>query len=341
VIRPFGIRDVVKIQRLQPQGVAFDLKKLLLDASSPMQSALVGYLTYHHLGTITCIHDGAGEGKDLRGFVQVYPHPEKSEWSLAFLSPSLESHLKASDIWYRLLTYLVIYGAEQGISRIAARAPEDGEIEDVLRQAGFTVVNREEVFTFSGEMPSGPMPKGLFRLESVNSWAVGEFFRQVVPQCVQVGTFPTCWQTTGIGAPSGADASDEFVWLQEDKVLAYFGLQHTSKGCWLDIVVRPEHRGDILHCIKYILTLFNCTDKPVYCAVPDYSVGLGWLLRTLGFSTYARQVLLVAYTAARVPIRRQVAVTGLDRTVDLGTPVYHADLLTHLGTITEQARRAG
>jgi len=36
-----------------------------------------------------------------------------------------------------------------------------------------------------------------------------------------------------------------------------------------------------------------------------------------------------------------VAVTGLDRTVDLGTPVYHADLLTHLGTITEQARRAG
>ena len=330
MIRPFGLRDVVKIRKLQPEGVAFDLRKLLLDTSSPVHSALIGYLTYHHLGAVTCIHDGAGEGKDLRGFVQVWPNPEKSEWSLAFLAPSLDYHVKAADIWYRLLTYLVIYGAEQGVSRIAARAPEDGEIEDVLRQAGFTVVNREEVFVFSGDIPYAPIPKGLYRIESVNRWAVGELFRQVVPHCVQAGTFPTCWQMTGVGAPIASGASEEFVWVQEDKALAYFGLQHTGRGCWLDIVVRPEQR-----------TLSRCADKPIYCAVPDYSVGLGWLLRTLGFTSYARQVLLVAYTAARVPVRRPVMVTGLERTADMGTPVYHGELSCYPWAITEKVRRVG
>jgi hypothetical protein len=85
------------------------------------------------------------------------------------------------------------------------------------------------------------------------------------------------------------------------------------------------YRADLLPYLKYMLMVAKSAERlPVYCPVADYSVGLGWLLRTCGFESYTRQVMLAAYTMARVPIRQRVPVhPGLQSSVDIGTPAIY------------------
>ena len=320
MIRPFGLRDISTIRRLQPRGVAFDLRRLLLYSTSPTRSALLGYLSRNHLGTITCVHENSSSAESgQRGCAQVWPRPGRAEWDLVFLAPSLDHHQKASEIWRQLLAHLIIQGAKQDIQRIYARSSEDAEAEDILRQVGFTIVAREEVFVLSHRPAPAPLPKGLRRVDRrQDRWALSELCRQVVPPLVQ--------QAEGLlphrcAAPHHPLArflfADEYVWVEKGKIIAYLGLCGSARGYWLEITVRPEYRADLLPYIKYVLTLAQrLNSTPVYCSIPDYSVGLGWLLRTLGFESYTRQVLLVVHTVARVPVRRRLVIPGLERGVD-------------------------
>jgi hypothetical protein len=286
----------------------------------------LGYLSHYHLGAITCIHDGAGDGKALGGFVQAWPDPSQARWDVGYISPSLDRHTNASDIWYRLLTYLIIFAAEQGARRVLARSAEDAEAEDVFRQAGFRAVSREEVFALGKSQPKTALPGGLRGVRESDRWNLRELCRQVIPPCMQDSKTGLPLQITLSLPPLTSAASlEEYVWTQRDQITAYFRLVKTPNGCWLDTIVRPQHRGDILHCLKYMLGRAHCdVDEPVYCAVPDYCVGISWLLRTLGFEPYARQVLLAAHTAAEVRVRPRMLIPALEGTVDVGTPVSSA-----------------
>jgi len=339
VIRPFGLRDVLTIRRLEPQGVAFDLERLLLDAPSPLQAALVGCLSRYHLGAVTCIHEGAEERKDLRGFVQAWPNAKQSRWDLAYIAPAL-GQPAANDIWYRLLTYLIIFAAEQGVYRVFARSAEDGEAEDVFRQAGFRVAGCDEVFRLVEAQPSLAIPKGLRPLGEQDRWAVQQLYSQLVPRCAQDPDTGSPYRTTlNPSTLSTSTVAGEFVWSEKGQVLAYYGLLSGARGYWLEVLVRPEHRGDILHHIKYLLSLTHSAgERPIYCAVPDYAVGLGWLLRTLHFESYARQVLLVAHTAVRVRARQNALVTRLEGGVDVGAPIHSP---FHTGKASERGVTRG
>ncbi len=322
MIRPFSLRDILTIRRLAPQGVAFDLERLLLDTSAPVSSAIAGYLTRSHLGAVTCIHDGAGDQHDLRGFVQALPNIRASRWDLAYLAPALSQQPGASDVWYRLLTYLVIYAAEQRVGRVFARSAEDSEAEDLFRQAGFRAALREEVFKLPGAQPRVPMPKPLRPVTEQDRWALQQFYGRAVPRQAQDPDSGLSYRTTR--NPSTLSISTilgEYVWSYREQILAYYGLLSGPRGCWLEVLVRPEHRGDILHHLRFMLGLPPAESGPIYCGVPDYSVGLAWLLRTLHFEPQARQVLMIAQTAVRERVRHGVLVSRLEGNVETSVSI--------------------
>jgi hypothetical protein len=267
------------------------------------------------------------DANTLIGFAQVWPRADHTEWDLAFLSPSLDHGDGATRIWQRLLNHLIITGAERGVLRVYARLSEDSEAEEVLRQVGFTVVSREEVFVLTQLPGPAPLPKGLRRVDRDDRPALDTFYCQVIPHMLHRADGP-CANSCASMAPHRMMISfvstEEFVWTEKGKIIAYLGLHSSPKGYWLDVVVRPEYRADLLPYIKYVLTLTECSPTmPVYSPVFDYSVGLGWLLRTLGFESFTRQVLLVAHTMACIPIRRQVMIRALERGIDVGTSVGH------------------
>jgi len=326
VIRPFGLRDLATIKQLEPLGLAFDLRRTLLDATVPSQAALWGYLTRSHLGALTCIHEDKQDRSQLKGFAQVWPGGDRCTWELAYLAPSLDYHQRVPEIWQRLLSHLLILGAQQGKRHIYARLAEDAEAETILRQAGFNVISREEVFVLSQEVSPAPQPKGLRPVTGDDLGPLQEFYGQVMPPVVQATQgFPAHWLASTQRHLWRAGAVNEFIWSEKGKVVAYLGLSGSARGAWLEVFVRPEYRGDVLPHIRYVLALSGCSaTRPVYCPIPDHTVGLGWLLRTLGFSSYVRQVVLVAHNYGRVPVRQKMVVAGLERTVDVGRSVGHA-----------------
>ena len=322
MIRPFGLRDVLLLRHLEPYSVAFDLQRYLLCSPSPLRSALFGYFTHRNLGTLTCIHRDSKQ-EESEAFAQVWPRADRQEWDLAFVAPTLDAHQGTPDLWHKLLSHLIVLGAGEGVLRIYARSPEDGELEAVLRRAGFAVVAREEIFALSHQRVPAPRPQGLRRVDHQDREALEELYLQVVPPLVhQAEGFSHSWRAASQRVRPGLVSEEEYIWSAEGKAVAHLRLCSGAKRHWLEIVVRSECRAELLPHIRCLLSLTgHSVSAPVYCPVPDYGVGLGWLLRTLGFESYARQVLLVAHTVARVPVRRQMVVPGLERGVDIGAPV--------------------
>lgn len=320
MIRPFELRDLLAMKQLQPRGVAFDLKRLLLGALSPTRAAVLGHLTRQHLGTFTLVRTDAEEGR-AAGYIEAWPRANPQEWELAYLAPALDYQRDAQQVWQDLLSQLIIVAGQRGIQRVYAKVPEDAEIEAVFRSVGFTVVTREQVFVLIRQPAPGPLPRGMRHVEPRDRWPLEQLYRQVVPPllCQAEGGL-SCEAMQGGWWRRGA--TQEYIWTDRERVLAYLALSSGARGYWLRTVVRPENRGDLLPCIRYLLTQAQCSDAtPVYVPVPDFTVGLGWLLRTLGFESYNRQTLLVAHTIVRSAVRRPLLVSG---GVDARTPVGHA-----------------
>jgi hypothetical protein len=318
------------VRRLQSQGVAFDLKRVLLFPALPLQSALLGYVTRHHFGAFTCVEDARPEDEPFGGdlntcaaFAQVLPRADGSAWDLAYLAPDLAAADQVLDRWLQLVSLLMILAAERGVQRLCARSPEDAPVEDALRQAGFSVLGREEVFCLRAPQNPSPCPPGLTSMSGRHRPAVAALYHQVHPRLhQQAESAPPCVVNDSYAHIALPGASTEYVWFRENRLVAYFGLTRSARGHWLDVMVRPEFRGELLPALKYVLAQTDCSEAlPVFSAVPDHGVGLGWVLRTLGFESFARQSLLVAFPLARIPQRRPVMVSGLEGRVDVGTPL--------------------
>lgn len=322
MIRPFGLRDVGMIGQLQSTSVSFDLRRLLLSSSSPLRSALVGYCTRYHWGAITCVSDG--RDRLPAGFCQVFPRENRPEWELALLAPSLDECQDAGRLWKDLLTSLIVQGAERGVLRIIARATEDAEVEDLFRGAGFAVVARNEVFVSPNRPSPAPRPRGLRIYVDRDRGAVEQLHCQVVPQLAQHAQGIVRYGCSGAweAGPLLSPSTESYVWIEKRHLVGYLGITNSARGSWLDVLVRPEYRADVLPHIRYVLTRARHSgDQPIYCPVPDYIAGVGWLLRSLGFESYSRQAIMVAQTLARVKARETLLVPGLQGSVDVGAPV--------------------
>ncbi|MFO7917289.1 MAG: hypothetical protein R6V13_04335 [Anaerolineae bacterium] len=300
--------------------IAFDTRRLLLYAPSPTAAAILGYVTHHHLGAITYIQQDSAAG-EMKGFVEAWPRTNRPEWDLAFLAPSLDGG-GAGKVWQRLLSRLIVVAGEKNISRIYAR-PQEAQVEQILRQVGFTLVRREEILVLTSQTAPAPPVEGLRSIEAGDGGALralchrvqshlGKGTEDVSPHRI-LDFYPYLHNGT---------TKDEYVWRQKGTLVAYLGLEGSPRGYWLDIVVDPDSRADLLPCLEYILGLTECAEKmPLYCPVADNVSWLGGLLQDLGFTSYTRQAVLVAHTKARTSVRCEIPVTALEKGIDMGAPV--------------------
>ncbi len=322
MIRPFGLYDILTVRHLQRRSVPLDLRRQVLYRDAPARAALIGYLTQHRLGPLTWIYSGADGAGAGGAFAQVWPIADRPDWNLSRLAPALDENEGAEAIWREMLRGLVRKAADSGIYRIVTRVEEGASAEYVLRRSGFVATTRQELFMLPAAPGPVPCPKHLVPAAPRHDWALGELYRQVVPRFVQEAEASFCHACASPRRHSlGGEAVQEYVWQDEERVNAYLAVSASARGAWVEFLVRPEYRADILPHIRYVIGTLRSPERPIYCPVPDYDVGVGWLLRTLGFQTVGRQAHMVMHVAARVPVRRPLLVTGLEGSVDIRTPV--------------------
>ncbi|NLT74856.1 MAG: hypothetical protein GXX94_11815 [Chloroflexi bacterium] len=316
MIRPFSLRDAPDIIQLQTRAAVLDFKRRLLRSSNPVGSAVLGVLSGHYAGARTLVHTGA-TGSDPRAFVQLLPREDRSSWDVACAAPSLEEEPDAAPLWEELLARSIWIAAEQDIARIYASTPPGLAEAQALRRSGFAVVGCEEVFVSTVAYPRTSRPAGMREVEASDAWALGELRRQVIPPLV----YQAQWfapEEEAASAQALGSSRGGHVWVENGTVIAHMSLESTSRGHWITCTVRPEHRADLLPCLRYLLHLADGSDtRPVYVSVPDYVVGLGWLLRTLGFESCGRQQVMVAHTVSRVAVKHPAVAHGLEGQADV------------------------
>lgn len=316
MIRPFSLWDAPNVRHLQTRGTAFDLKRRLLSTQNPTRSAVLGLVSGHHIGARTLVYT-QGTGSDPVAFVQLLPREDGSSWDVVCIAPTLDESPQSACLWQELLSQAIITAAEQRVARIYARAPLSGDSAMVLRRSGFTMVGCEEIFASSAAQPASSMPAGLRPVAENDAWSLDELRRKVIPPLV----YQAQWfapEEAALGSPAIGAAQGGYVWIDEGSIVAHLSLDSTARGHWIECIVRPERRGDLLPYLRYLLYIANSDDhQPVYVSVPDYTIGLGWLVRTLGFESYGRQQVMVAHTVSRVTVSRPAVVHGLEGRVDI------------------------
>jgi len=328
MIHRFGLRDIKLLKQLQARGVVFDLRRQLMAPRMPLDAALFGFFSHAEFGSMNYIYSSQKNHEPSSGFVSIYPRRHLPFWDLGFIAPALDTGAQAGYIWSKLLTHISINGANRGISRIYARVAEDPEAEDVLHQAGYSIVSRSEIFVLVKRPSPVLAPSGLHRLEASDSAALFRLYNEVIPPLAQQAEGVTPHWRALKRHRIGWWNSHEYIWSVKNRAIAYIGLCETSNANWLEVVVRPEYRAELLPLIKHVLSKSDNLDvAPVYCQVADYNVGISWVLRGLGFESYANQVTMVEHTMARVSVSR-VMVPGLEAGIEIGPsarPVFRVE----------------
>ncbi|MGC9360392.1 MAG: hypothetical protein ACP5G7_08475 [Anaerolineae bacterium] len=302
---------------MQPKGTTLDVRRATLTSSSPLLVGALGLLLHQPLGAMTLIDDAEGE----IGIAQASPQQGGRAWDVRFLAPSIAHSTEAARIWQRLLTALGVLACEHGAERLLAYVPEDAYIEQVFGEAGFDASSREQVFVLTNPPPPAPEPTGLRQLTGKDHAELRALVRATVPtRLTEMGEATPTRQR----APKGLFVSPpkEYVWVRNGGAAAYIGLFAGPQCYWLETLVRPELRTEVAPHLRFVLSSIECSPQlPVFCSVPDYAGGTGWILRALGFKQYVRQALMVSRLVSRVPVRTPVVFAGLEGSMDTSAPI--------------------
>ncbi|NHZ71684.1 MAG: hypothetical protein GWP17_01185 [Aquificales bacterium] len=290
MIRPFALRDLALVRRLSENAVSLHTESALTHNPHPVRDALISMVSGDYP---TLIYKRGEDGST--GFIQLQVQESSPHAHLFFLGnhnrgsqkngDSDDLHLKET-IWLALLDQAVAEMGSRGIYSLVAEVNETGDDLPILRQAGFVVYTRQDIWVLDSIDTSLHSTLLLEPRRSEDDWDIQLLYANTVPRLVQM-VEPLPPITDGEG------------WvLREDGELVAFVHIHTgSIASWMRLFVHPNAESWAKDILSVALRRVMPTPiHPVFCCVRRYQSWLQGPLERTGFSLEESQAVMVKHT---------------------------------------------
>ncbi len=284
-VRPCNLGDLPRLRALESRSVHLDTAYGLVYRMGLADRALLTRLPLARIRTPTYIL--RRNGRHVIG--QLACRRGDGRASLIAITPA--PGLIGIPPWVELLEGMIAAAGGRGIRSLRAEVDND-EIEalDALRQAGFIVYARQEIWRREPEKPPRPATSILSRpATGADAFGIGALFVSAVPKLVlQAESLPE--------GPKGG-----WICRAGDRVIAHLSVQRGRRGILIRPVVHPDLADMAEPALASALAEIRAADRlPTYCCVRNYQ---GWLrdaLENIGFVPWLRQTVMIRYTTARV-----------------------------------------
>ncbi len=292
MVRPFTLRDLALVRRLTEHRISLYAESALADDLHPLRGALTSLVGGGKTPTLIYKSDE----REATGFIQLLLHEDKHHGHILYLSPALEplsdgtQSSITSNLWLALVDKGVVEVGRLGVHSLVAEVDEHGPELPLLRQAGFAVYARQEIWRFDG-LPETfdelPPAAHLLPYLSSDDWDIQLLYANIVPRLVQL-VEPAPPQMNGDG------------WVLRDEhneLVAFIHIHEGSEATWLRFFLHPGAEADAAAIVYATLSgEIQRRGQPLYCCVRRYE---GWLpaaLERSGFTILCSQAVLVKHT---------------------------------------------
>lgn len=318
MIRPFDLRDISLVRELEPQGTPLFTEAALTGRTAPLRGAIVAYLAFGERGTPTFILHERENGRWLRAFAQLR-HPAGAERArLSYIAPKPTSADVATSGWTRLLQRLVEAAGERGAQSVVAEAPEGSEEVVWLRNAGFVVYARQDVWRLATPRPVQPAdhPNSLRPRRASDTWGVHLLYANTAPRLLQLAEPPPGESTDGWRRGYVMQGKG-------DEIVAYVEIRHGPRGIWIKALLHPEadERAHELIASALALTANRSSQIPIYWGVRRYQDWLRGPLADFGFEPWSSQAVMFKQIASRVEQPEFALIPALEKRPEITTPI--------------------
>jgi hypothetical protein len=291
MIRPFTLRDLALMSRLSETAVPFHTESALTNNPHPVRDALISMIGGDY-PTLICKRDDLGTA----GFIQLQVQEDMPQAHIFFLGTKLNGRLTKNgdadeqsikeSIWLALLDQAVAEVGARGVYSLVAEVSELGDELPILRQAGFAVYTRQDIWMLDAFAANGRSPLTLHKRETEDDWDIQLLYANTVPRLVQL-VEPVPPQTEG----------DGWVLREGSELTAFVHVKTGSVASWLRLFVHPnaESRADdILPAV--LQQIIPSPARPVFCCVRRYQSWLQGPLARAGFTLEQSQAVMVKHT---------------------------------------------
>lgn len=333
MIRPFDLRDIQLIRRLEPHSTCLDSRAALTQDSSPLQHALLAYLIGGRGSATLVLREREGRGRQIGSRFGRRAAPLRSAYGQLRLCPTPQSGLQSDRrrsqaqlvalaarpgdhqerLWQQMLDALTAQAGLCGAHSVVAEVADDSPESDLMRRSDFGVYSRQEILKLDHQLPS--VDDSVLRPAATEDlWSIQQLIYNTVPRLVQL--------IDPISTLEGG-----LVWMEGDTTLAYASAQVGRRGTWLMLYLHPEAEKRAAMVIRQAAMRFQpSTDRPLLCCVRRYQEWLVTPLCELGFATLGSLAILVRHTTVRVAQPELQLIPATETALEATAPIAHSSL---------------
>ena len=238
MVRPFSLRDWSLLRRLSDEGTLLHAESALTRSCQPLRGALFNMVTRGDAATFVW----RAENGDSSGFVQLLlppgqPHAQRLCRGATPVdgADAEDSSRIYEDAWFFLLDGAVAAIGQRGIHSVIAEVEETGPELPVLRQAGFAVYTRQDIWCMAGPAPSAG-DNQLQLVTEADEWDVEWLYAHTVPPLIQ------------LVEPTPPQEGQDWILREGDDLVAVVNLRDGRAATWMRLFIHPNAQARRRDC---------------------------------------------------------------------------------------------